>query len=161
MRPPCPNSLACHRREIQCGVCTHIFAEWKNRQGWDESVRSKLCEWAFISGKWPDLAPWWPPAVMDIHPSLSCFLSTSCSSIDLEVMIDAMSPPASSLRGILHSSSIGISSEPQHSLHLVMFGSDQSVSTPQLIPCCSSSSVLFFRDACSRWFYERKKAKKP
>lgn len=104
------------RREIQCGVCMHIFAERKNYQGWDKSVRSKLCEWVLFSFSRtrPDLVLWWPPMDTDILPSLSCFLYTSCSSIALEVMIDAMSPPASSLRGILHSSSIGISSEPLH-----------------------------------------------
>lgn len=36
------------RREIQCGVCMHIFAEWKNYQGWDKSVSSKLCEWVLF-----------------------------------------------------------------------------------------------------------------
>lgn len=40
-----------------------------------------------------------------------------------------------------------------------MFGSDQSVSTPQLMPCCSSFPVLFFRDTCIHCFYERKKKK--
>lgn len=113
MRSPCPNSLACRWREIQCGVCRHTFAEWKNWQEWDESVSSKLCERAFFFlEKGPDPPLWWPPVDTDILPSLSCFLYTSCSSIDVEVMIDAMSPPASSLRGILLSSSIGISSEP-------------------------------------------------
>lgn len=93
-------------------VCADIFLQsGKNCQKWDESVSSKLCEWAFLSRKGPDVGLLWPPVDTDIHPCLSCFLYTSCSSTDLQVMIDAMSPPASSIRGILHSCSIGISSE--------------------------------------------------
>lgn len=47
-----------------------------------------------------------------------------------------------------------------HSLYLVMFGSDQSVSTPWLMSCCSSSSVSSFRDAFIYWSYEKKDQKR-
>lgn len=82
-------------------------------QKWDK-CHFKIMWIGFFSRIGPDLVLWWPPVDPDILPSMSCFLYTSCSSIVLEVMIDAMSPPASSLRGILHSSSIGISSKLLH-----------------------------------------------
>lgn len=94
--------------------CTHAYfwrMEKRARNRMRESVLNYL-KGLFFSRKGPDLGSQRPPVDMDSHPSVSCFLYVSCPSINLEVMIDAMSPPASSLRGILHSSSIGISSQP-------------------------------------------------